>query len=244
MKKDHIVIFDVFKTLINLETDEKQQSTYDFLSQWLSYKGILIDSRILRNDYITFCKKEFKCNPEKYPDIDVGQVFKQIIDKHIHISQSEYLVEDTALIFRILTIKSLFIYNETKDILNLLYGKVRMAIASNAQRLFTIPELKKFNLLRYFEKILFSSDIKIGKPNSIFFHKILEMTNVEPKNAIYVGDNLFDDIWGAQQAGIKTIWINRNEKIEFPSKIKRPVPDIEVSSDSIINIPQHIFSLI
>jgi putative hydrolase of the HAD superfamily len=55
---------------------------------------------------------------------------------------------------------------------------------------------------------VYSSEIAWTKPSPHAFHAAMEAVGVsEPSRCIYVGDRLFDDIWGAQNAGMRAIHI-------------------------------------
>lgn len=91
-----------------------------------------------------------------------------------------------------------------------------------------MPELRKFAIAGYFERIVFSSDMGASKPNPKIFDAVLAPMGLEPSQAIFVGDNLFDDIWGAQHMGMTTVWIDRDGGERFPKGLLRPTPDIHV----------------
>lgn len=154
------------------------------------------------------------------------------------------LINELALLFRIMTTKKIELFSDTISVLERLRKKVRCALISNAQRLFTVPELMKFDLLKYFETILFSSDIKVKKPSPKIFLKALRDLKIKPQDAVYVGDNLFDDIWGAKNAGMKTVWINHGRLGVFSKKINCPVPDSEIKIGEYGNLPEILFSMI
>ena len=44
-----------------------------------------------------------------------------------------------------------------------------------------------------------------GKPNAVFFHKLCERLNVDPRRCLLIGDNLETDILGAKGVGMKTV---------------------------------------
>jgi FMN phosphatase YigB (HAD superfamily) len=48
------------------------------------------------------------------------------------------------------------------------------------------------------------------KPHVRPFAAILERLEVEPEEAIFVGDRVYDDVVGAQSAGIRAVWIRRD----------------------------------
>src|SRR5262249_19273874 len=140
------VIFDIYKTLIDIEIDENNIDTYYFLSRWLSYNGLIIDPEYIFEQYKKICYEKIVSNHESYPDIDVGEVFDEILSnaQKYPAYESRNIVKDICILFRILTTKSIFIYPEAVNMLNLLNGRVRLGIVSNSQRVFTIPELRKF----------------------------------------------------------------------------------------------------
>lgn len=59
---------------------------------------------------------------------------------------------------------------------------------------------------------VYSSEIPWTKPSSKAFHAAVEAVGVQdPARCVYVGDRLFDDVWGAQQAGLRAIHIPHSD---------------------------------
>jgi putative hydrolase of the HAD superfamily len=55
---------------------------------------------------------------------------------------------------------------------------------------------------------VYTSEIAWTKPSPHAFHAAMEAVGAgDPGRCVYVGDRLFDDIWGAQQAGMRTVHI-------------------------------------
>lgn len=67
--------------------------------------------------------------------------------------------------------------------------------------------LRKLGLTKYFNSILVSQDFGWRKPSSKVFQEILRRLKVDGDEAAYVGDSPEEDIKGAQNAGMKTIFI-------------------------------------
>lgn len=67
--------------------------------------------------------------------------------------------------------------------------------------------LERDGVLHLFDYLLFTSETPAGKPHKSVFADVLYNLDVDPKNAVFVGDRLFDDIHGAQSIGMKGIWI-------------------------------------
>ena len=55
---------------------------------------------------------------------------------------------------------------------------------------------------------------KAGKPNTVNYIKAMRMMGTKKDNTVFIGDQLFTDIWGAKKAGISTILLNPIDKKE------------------------------
>ncbi len=87
--------------------------------------------------------------------------------------------------------------------------KLIVGIVSNwDSRLFGICE--GLGLSPYLDFILASAVVGAAKPHPKIFQEALRLAQVLPEEAVHVGDSLIDDIWGAEQAGIRGILIDRS----------------------------------
>ena len=55
---------------------------------------------------------------------------------------------------------------------------------------------------------------KAGKPNAVNYIKAMRIMGTGKENTVFIGDQLFTDIWGAKKAGISTILLNPIDKKE------------------------------
>lgn len=67
--------------------------------------------------------------------------------------------------------------------------------------------LERDGVLDLFDYLLFSSEHPTGKPHRSVFTDVLYNLDVEPHEAVFVGDRPFDDIQGAQSVGMRGILI-------------------------------------
>ena len=67
--------------------------------------------------------------------------------------------------------------------------------------------VESIGLDRYFRFALSAADVRASKPAPDIFHAALKAAGVDPEEAIHVGDNLVDDIQGASEVGMHTIWV-------------------------------------
>ncbi|MBN1564745.1 MAG: HAD family hydrolase [Anaerolineae bacterium] len=73
-------------------------------------------------------------------------------------------------------------------------------------------DLDRFGLLPYLAHLTFSADVEAWKPYAEIFQIGLAALDLTPDEAIYVGDSLYFDVWGAQQAGLRGVWIEQDHR--------------------------------
>jgi putative hydrolase of the HAD superfamily len=79
---------------------------------------------------------------------------------------------------------------------------------------------------QYFEAIVISGEMGFGKPDTRVFDAILNRLGAQPAEATMIGNSLKSDVAGAQAAGMRAIWLNRDGKPRDDSII----PDREIKS--------------
>ena len=82
-----------------------------------------------------------------------------------------------------------------------------------------IEKLEQLDLRRYFDQVVASSRVGKGKPAPEMFAGI--------DASFMIGDSLDGDVDGAQAAGIRSVWLNRNGERRLPDD---PEPDHEIRS--------------
>ena len=96
------------------------------------------------------------------------------------------------------------LFDDVLPVLKALRGKYTLGLLSNGN---SYPE--RCGLDEIFQFIVFSQDYGIEKPNPKLFQIALEKARCSKKQLLHVGDSLQDDISGANNAGIKSVWLNR-----------------------------------
>jgi putative hydrolase of the HAD superfamily len=86
-----------------------------------------------------------------------------------------------------------------------------MAIVSDAQSAYAVPELRSVGLLEYFDPIIVSGDYGYRKPDARLFQKALDALHLQPEQTLFIGNDLYHDIFGAQQVGMKAIFVSYNQ---------------------------------
>ena len=103
----------------------------------------------------------------------------------------------------------------TRDVLQQLQSqKRRLGVICNTGRTprFALQHfLDDEGVTPYFDVLLFSDEVGIRKPDPRIFHRAVTMLDVPPSAIVHVGDNPRTDVWGAQQAGFKAIYLTSDE---------------------------------
>lgn len=84
--------------------------------------------------------------------------------------------------------------------------------------------LRQTNLLALLDTVIISSEVGFEKPNEEIFRIALEQSGADPAASIYIGDNYYDDVLGANKVGMTCLLINPYgklgiEEIDYPHVI-------------------------
>jgi HAD superfamily hydrolase (TIGR01662 family) len=86
----------------------------------------------------------------------------------------------------------------------------RLGLISNAGDAADVHTLVDNARLRpFFEQIIISATVGIRKPHAQIFELTLDLFKVSPQKAVMVGDTLEADILGANNLGMRSIWVTR-----------------------------------
>jgi putative hydrolase of the HAD superfamily len=108
----------------------------------------------------------------------------------------------------------------TYEMLESLVGQYRLALVSN----FTHPPaleqiLASVGIAPFFEEILISGRLGFRKPHPAVFAELARRLGLNPADIMFVGDELPADIVGAQEAGMRTVWMTYRQRLERPSPL-------------------------
>lgn len=98
----------------------------------------------------------------------------------------------------------------------------RIGIVSNNIRDEQEEKLEICGLDAFVDALVVSEEAQVSKPDPGIFRIALDLLQVEPSQAVMIGDSWAADVVGARAAGIHAIWFN-------PSGAAAPDPDADVS---------------
>lgn len=115
------------------------------------------------------------------------------------------------------------LFTETRDVLDTLKNQAFLALVSNGGSGYQREKLRATGIEDYFRSIIISEEAGFSKPQKGIFEKALREVGVPPHEAVMVGDNLENDIFGAKIAGLRGVLVHRGpEKLKFAQGQARP----------------------
>ncbi len=211
-------IFDLYGTLVDIRTDEEAKSLWKFLAGFLARQGAEYHPAELRSTWKRLCAEETEKKREEtgspWPEPDIADVFRRIYEEAPVRHPAERTVDAktvalTADVFRTLSIRRLRLFAHTEEVLRQLKKNgAGIYLLSNAQHLFTIPEMEMLGILPLFDAVYISSDKGIKKPDPEFMRMLLRGENLRAEESIMIGNELDSDMACAVRTGVRGLFLN------------------------------------
>ena len=227
------IAFDVNGTLVRILADDDEDRIFRAAAHFLTYQGIDLHRQELRDIYFQVMKEQFQASPEKYPEFDAVGIWRSIIDVHgtdftraLPAGKLQQMPLFLAEMCRGVSRRRLGLYPYVCEMLDVLRAHYPLAIVTDAQRMYAHGELHKVGLLGYFDPIVISGDHGYRKPDPRLFQYALDGMGVAAGNTLYVGNDMYRDIYGAREAGMTTVMFDSDQGV----KVYRDcVPDYTIT---------------
>lgn len=227
------VLFDMFDTLMMIEHNHK------FYVPSLKQMFNILKINGIKEDFNEFISAYTKARIELYQKADIQneephfnlRVVRALQYLGYNYSKNSPVIIESTLAFCKEFMKYVRIDEDAKKILTILNKKYKLGIVSN----FAIPEcvqklLQENKIEKFFSVIIISGAVNKRKPSSEIFKIALNSLEVLGSEAVFVGDTLDADIKGAQNVGMKTIFIERRNQKEkayiHPDKTIKKLGDL------------------
>ena len=119
--------------------------------------------------------------------------------------------------FRAASRFKLELYPGVREVLDELRPRYRMAALSDGQSVWALPELRSVGLEKYFDPVIVSGDLGFRKPDPRMFELLLSQMELSPDEILFVGNDMYRDIFGAGQLGIRTVFFRSNQGDQRPA---------------------------
>ena len=84
----------------------------------------------------------------------------------------------------------------------------RLFLLTNAQAVFTLPELEQTGLADFFPVRRISSEAGVMKPQREFLEDLLQSENLDPRQTVLVGNEMQSDMAVALRCGVDAVYLN------------------------------------
>ena len=237
MAKITSVTFDLWQTLLMDNQEQgraRMQVRLDGAVAALAKIGRDFDPEHVREAYRA-CYRTCHAIREENRDVSFGQQVAFFIG-HIEEGLLEQLPANTVAEITSAYCDSFYVFpprvhEEAEEVLRQVKSAgYRVGLISNtgmtpgyAFRTF----LAEKGLARYFDVMAYSDEMLLAKPSVPMFQRTLEELGAEPDETVHVGDHLRNDVLGAKEAGLHTIWIETHDDRREPVEV---VPDVTVKT--------------
>lgn len=218
-------IFDLYGTLIDINTDEWCDDLWKKMAILYGYKGAHYTYDELKGEYLNLVSLEKVAVRKRHPeynvvDIKIEKVFKKLFtQKGVKVTKAQ--VAFVAEAFRCYSTKYIKLYDGVIDLFDTLKAKgKKIYLLSNAQRYFTENELNMLGLTEYFDGICISSDEECSKPDSCYYKTLFDRYGLEKSESIMIGNDYVSDIGGAAHFGIDSLYIHQSISPEIQGELR------------------------
>ena len=209
MAKAKAVIFDYIGTLVNCKSYTMEASRLKLYNSLVD-EGFKIEKDQFLEAYIRAHEKyrivRFEELREVTNAIWVAEALGEIgfsvnlDDAHIKAALSVFFKD---------YVDSLSLREGAKKLLEkaVKYGKVGL-LSNFTYSPVVYSSLRQFGVSKYFNTVVVSHEIGWRKPSKHIFNDTLSKLQVNASEAVYVGDNPVEDIKGAKDAGLRTVFVS------------------------------------
>ncbi|MCW8930843.1 MAG: HAD family hydrolase [Gammaproteobacteria bacterium] len=159
--------------------------------------------------------------------------FSQLSQEMGHSQKQEEQFIQEAFDFYFIERNKVNLYDDVIPTLEILKAHYQLGAVTNGN-----ADIYRIGLGHLFSFSWSAADAGQQKPHPIVFDSLLDKHNLKASEVIHIGDDPITDIQGAQQSGIRSIWLNRNN-LPWPEKLNPPFIEI----DQLNQLPAIIKSL-
>lgn len=119
-------------------------------------------------------------------------------------------------------------YLWSREVLEGLRSGYRMGMITNGAPDLQRLKLTGTGLADFFDPLVVSGDLGIGKPEAAIFAHVLAQAGVASEEAMMIGDSWYRDVMGAMASGLRAVWLNPQDT---------PLPPVLPGASGILTAP-------
>ncbi len=221
-------LFDLYGTLADIRTDEQSAEFWRTVSKYLKSGG----TRSVKERYAELCAERASDDGREF---DLAEVFEILLKEF----GADCTVSEFAQKFRLASVCRLRLFDGVRELLTGLRVRgAKVYLLSNAQACFTRPELARLGISDMFDGIMLSSEIGYKKPSEKFFEGAFKKFSLDPADCLYIGNDLRDDVEGARNAGMHSVYIESEQSGVYGQDIA-----VDMFAENRIGLKRLLFRL-
>lgn len=203
------VIFDYIGTLVNCR-DYNMADSEDNLHSALVAEGFPLEKTSFLQAYELAHQKYRKVRYEQFMEItNFVWVSEALCNLGFKVSANDSRVKAALNVFFQDFIDTLEVRVGAKKMLAQIPPECRLGLISNFTHAPVIHKsLRKLDLCKYFNAIVVSEEVGWRKPSREIFQVALTRLQVRAEEVVYVGDSPIEDVKGAKETGLITIFVS------------------------------------
>ncbi|SDZ14355.1 HAD family hydrolase [Thermoactinomyces sp. DSM 45892] len=204
-----VIVFDLDETLCN-HTRGEQDSLREVFKAYFYDLGLSFEG--FHEAFAKFNKVSWENFEKGIHDVEATLTnrFKLLCDFY----GMEKKLEEVSSVYQSAYIKNCVPYEGARPLLSKLSKTFSLAVCSNGMEQIQMGKLKYHKIDQYFSYFQFGSCYPFCKPHLHFFHSLVDELAVEPKDILFIGDSLTNDIMPAKNIGMKTLHIQQEHIVE------------------------------
>jgi putative hydrolase of the HAD superfamily len=212
------VAFDVNGTLVDIHTEDDREDIFRAIGHYLTYQGVDLRRHEIRDMYFERLKQQQRESPEEFPEFDAVAIWASIVDDHataythgLAPERRAQLPLTLAEMYRGVSRRRLKVYPHVRDMLSRLRERFPLAIVSDGQKAWARGELHRVGLTEFFGPIVVSGEHGFRKPDRRLFQYALDGMGVPADGTVYVGNDMYRDVYGAREMGMTTVMFDSDQ---------------------------------
>jgi HAD superfamily hydrolase (TIGR01549 family) len=203
------VIFDYIGTLVSCQGYNMADSENKLYTA-LKTEGFVIEKETFLDAYNVAHQKYRKVRYEQFREVtNAIWVAEALCSLGIKVSPQDSRVKAALNVFFQDFIDTLELRAGAKKLLAQTQALYKVGLISNFTHAPVIHKsLRKIGIHDYFNAVVVSEDVGWRKPCPQIFQDALNRLHVKAEETVYVGDSPIEDIKGAKEAGIATVFVS------------------------------------
>jgi putative hydrolase of the HAD superfamily len=212
------IVFDIDGTLLQHEMalEKSLHNLYLFIKNKIPHSNF--------NEFLSLWNTKLKHYFNEYLNGKISFEEQRILRVQSVLGNWGYKIslEEALEVFRVYLVKyeqNWELYTDVLPCLNKL-GNFSLGVISNGDGEQQRRKLTSTGINSFFKSIIISGDVGSRKPQPEIFQRGAKELNLCLNEIIYVGDHLESDAFGALNAGMHGVWINRTDQIYTNTAVK------------------------